>query len=406
MNFAKDKRSLLLILPLPVYRIGDEILIEPQAANGLSQWLNNFSKMTVGLKLLEGRAPIECVPISDLGFTDQLTVELFDPAWSPLTFLRHYSAQRKRLGALIDEHDFLQFAIGGFWGDWGAVGALEASKKGRKFSVWTDRVESEVMRLQSLQEFGPRRMVRALNAKMTKWLEKRVIRRSPLGLFHGKDTFDAYKAFSPNPQLVHDIHIKADERITAQELDTKVARSAAGPLDIIYVGRVHHDKGPLQWIKALKLVSDAGVDFRARWFGAGPMEREAQSLVQELGLASHIDFPGNQHDRVELLNKVRAAHIMAFCHLTPESPRCLIEALISGTPIVGYGSAYSADIISLNGGGRLTSMTPEALASEIILLDADRDLLRDLIVRAARDGTAFNDDHVFSHRSDLMKKFT
>ena len=45
-----------------------------------------------------------------------------------------------------------------------------------------------------------------------------------------------------------------------------------------------------------------------------------------------------------------------FCHKTPESPRNLIEALVSGAPIVGYDSPFPRDLIAAHGGGVLTPL--------------------------------------------------
>jgi colanic acid/amylovoran biosynthesis glycosyltransferase len=111
-------------------------------------------------------------------------------------------------------------------------------------------------------------------------------------------------------------------------------------------------------------------------------------------------------DRVKLLELLRAADMMLFCHLTPESPRCLIESLLSGTPIVGYASAYPEDLIAVNGGGVLTSMSPVALSAELIRLASDGALLAALFERAARDGHDMNDEAVFDHRVELMKRYT
>ena len=47
---------------------------------------------------------------------------------------------------MIEDADYLSFAIGGLFGDWGAVACFEAHRMKRPYAVWTDRVESRVMR--------------------------------------------------------------------------------------------------------------------------------------------------------------------------------------------------------------------------------------------------------------------
>jgi colanic acid/amylovoran biosynthesis glycosyltransferase len=109
-------------------------------------------------------------------------------------------------------------------------------------------------------------------------------------------------------------------------------------------------------------------------------------------------------DRAAVLNALRQAHLFVFCHKTPESPRNLIEALVSGTPLVGYNSAFPQDLISENGGGQLSAKDDvNALVASVLRLAADRRHLADLIQRAAMDGAAFSDVAVFKHRSDLIR---
>ncbi len=404
------KGSLLLVLALGVHQKDGRLYIESQAGNGLTQWLRHFERMTLGVKLLPGEIPATSIPIDSLGLGDRLEILPMPPAWTPLPTLRALPGMARKLAALIDRHDYLQFGISTVWGDWAALGALIAARKARKASVWTDRVESEVERLTAHRASGLRKYYRLLNARLTRHLEHHVIRRTTLGLFHGRDTFDAFSPYSHNPHLVHDIHLKAADRIPTATLAAKQAArtDAARPLalEIIYAGRAHPDKGVMDWIEALHLVSEAGIRFRARWLGDGPQLEEARARVQALGLAGSIDFPGALRDRAKLLELLRAADMMLFCHLTPESPRCLIEALVSGTPIVGYASAYPADLVAVNGGGVLTAMDPVALSTELIRLAGDGAALADLFERAERDGHDMNDEAVFDHRVELMKRYT
>ncbi len=46
--------SLLLVLPLTFHRKDGRIYIEGQAGNGLGQWLRNFGRMTLAVKLVSG----------------------------------------------------------------------------------------------------------------------------------------------------------------------------------------------------------------------------------------------------------------------------------------------------------------------------------------------------------------
>jgi len=398
--------SLLLVLPLGVHLKEGRVFIERQAANGVKRWLANFSRMTLAVKVLPGEPSADEVEIDPRKLGDALTVELMPSGWTPYEHYSERSGMQRRLKAWIDNHDYLQFAIGGTWGDWAAMGAMIAAKKGRKASIWMDRVESEVLRLSALRDKGLRRVRGLFYSKISGFRERQVIRASTLGLFHGNDTLSTLGAFSPNPYLVHNIHLSKADRISPDRLEAKVTAAGGGPLELVYLGRIHPDKGVMDWIETLKLLSMRHIPFRARWFGDGPDMEEARAKVERLGLSQSVSFPGRLESRDEILETLRSAHMMLFCHMTPESPRCLIEALMSGTPIVGYGSAYSEDLIADHAGGILTEMDATKLADAVAQLHFDRAGLARLIRNAAKDGHDMNDEAVFAHRSELMKRFT
>ena len=145
---------------------------------------------------------------------------------------------------------------------------------------------------------------------------------------------------------------------------------------------------------------------QATWLGDGPLLESARELVRELGLESAVQFRGFVADRAEILSFLRAQDVFAFCHVTPESPRCLIEALISGLPIVGYDSSYARELVEGRGGALLSAIgDPVALASNLIGLAEEPVALERLTWQAAGNRGIYNDEAVFRHRSDLIKRY-
>lgn len=401
----KATTTLLLVLPLPIYQTGSTTLIDAQALNGLHRWLDNFDRLILCMPALPvAEAPSNTVPF-DLGDRGSLCqLEALPNAYSPHRFARALVATTRRLDHLIDQSTHLSFAIGGLFGDWAAVAALRAARKKRRASVWTDRVESRVTYVNATRKSGLRRYYELIQSVLMKHYERAVIRRTAIGLFHGADCFDAYASYSPQPHLVHDIHLDASARIPIDALRSKIVRAATHePLRILYVGRAHPDKGVLDWVEVLRLLAGSGVAFRATWLGDGPELDVARDQVKRLGLTETVDFPGSTNDRAAVMDRLRDADLFLFCHKTPESPRCLIEALISAAPIVGYDSAYPRDLISHHHGGVLLPHQPELVAAAIERLANDRSALANLIEAAAADGRPFNDADVFRHRSDIIK---
>ena len=239
------------------------------------------------------------------------------------------------------------------------------------------------------------------------WLERVVIRRAALGLFHGRDTFEAYAPYAKKAELVHNIHIKRTDHISPSRMAAKVASAASGPVNIVYTGRAVPMKGPADWIEVLVALAERQIPFQARWLGDGSELAWMRQRVAEAGLQDRVILRGFVSDRAQVLQALQEAHVFLFAHQTPESPRCLIESLISGTPIVGYDSPYARDLIAGHGGGKLVPRGDIGGLVEFVSgLAESRASLAGLMHAALRDGQPFDDEAVFRHRSDLIKAFT
>lgn len=393
---------LLLILPLKVYRVHEKFFLDTQACNGLRLWLENFKCVTLaGPSEIVESAP-EGTSLMDEkdGFCSRITVVPLPTVFQP----HHFAVALPKAAALLKSHivtsDYLHFALSGLWGDWAAVGCLIARHLDLPYAVWKDRVDYQEVEFNSRSKRGLRRLYSHATAKMMRPYQRFLIRRAALGLFNGMDCYDAYAKHSRNPHVVYDVHLGADNRISDQEVETRLSASR-GPLRLVYAGRVHREKGVFDWIEVLALAARDQVDFVATWFGSGPELAAARERVKQLGLSAKISFPGSL-GRSDLLRELRTADAFVFCHKLLESPRCLIEALMCGLPIIGYDSGYPRDLIR-NGGGILTAAhDPREVACSIAAIQNPYKL-RELSRNALMDGHRFTDEEVFRHRSILMK---
>ncbi len=405
-----DHDRLLLLLPLPFARTGERVIVESQALNGFARWLDHFSSLTVAAPIVE-ESFLQKFPNTKWDATDGLPADVrkrlrfvgLPWAFRPMRYLRQINSVRSALRQEIASHQHLCFAIGTYWGDWGWIAADEAHRMHRKHAVWFDRVEYDVW-ARTPRSF-PRNLQKPLDVWLMRRMYQRSVRRAHLCLCHGREVFDALGPLSLNAHVVHNIHLKKSDRLDRATLDQKLRKIRSGmPMRIVYAGRADDMKGPLDWIEALAMARDAGAEFRATWFGNGERLAEMQQRVADLHLNEVIELPGFVGDRMQLLEAIRSAHAMVFCHKTPESPRVLIEALVSGTPLVGYDSSFPRDLIESNGGGRLVPPNNVgALAATITMLAADRIALADLAERAWNDGEPFNDESVFAHRAHLIR---
>ena len=162
-------------------------------------------------------------------------------------------------------------------------------------------------------------------------------------------------------------------------MSQKLTRVAAGePLKLLYVGRVAEMKGPLDWIGVMSDLNHRGVAFYASWIGDGPLLTEARDKVTQQDLNEVVEFSGYVGNRDQLLQAIQKSDLFVFCHKTPESPRCLIESLMSGSPILGYSSPYSQDLLGDMASRLLVNRDnfSDLAAKLLILINIEMSLLR------------------------------
>lgn len=404
--------SILLVTHVPLLRSGGRVLLDDQTCRGLCRWAENFGRVVfVGVDAVDardGRPDSSTVwqDVGELPCADRITPVVLPRAYRITEFVRAAPAARAMLGEMVLDSRYRCFTLGALAGDWGGVAALECIRRGLNYAVWFDRVEHEVIR----NTFGAmswRRRVkeRAMLPLMERY-HRRLVSRSKVGLFQGRDCFDAFARNSSQPYCVYDTHTDEADKISPGALDAKTARVLAGePLRIRYAGRASEMKGPLDWLQALASARDAGVAFSAEWLGDGPLLDAMRAEAARLRLEDRVTLRGFVGDRDAVLSAFRDADLFMFCHKTPESPRCLIEALVCGAPLVGYHSSYAAELTGRRGGGVFAPVGDVAeLASAIGRLDADRPGLAGLIRDAAASGAGFDEASVYRERCDIIRR--
>ena len=402
--------SLLLEVGVPFGRSQAGLLVEAQALNGMRLWARHFEHVTVcATELPIGQAePSTTIwgnPSQLLG-EGRVTFEPLPWGYHPRDHFRYRAEVRRRYQALIPAHRYLCFSNLGAFGAWGNFAAETARAQRRPFGLWFDWVMHE---MNTTEPASARQALKnRVYAAITKHQTYKAIRACSLGLFHGQTVYDAYAPLCRQPALVHDVHIHPEDGISDSDLEAKTAELLnRTTLRVGYVGRVHPMKAPLQWIDALAdVVRALGIgSVVATWLGDGPLLHAARERVRALDLEQSIRFVGFVSDRAELLSFLRQQDALAFCHITPESPRCLIEALISGTPLVGYDSSYARELVGTRGGAVLSRIgDTHALAANLVRLWHDRHALRQLAIQAATGRAIYSDEAVFAHRSMLIKR--
>lgn len=148
---------------------------------------------------------------------------------------------------------------------------------------------------------------------------------------------------------LHELDAAADSAESAGEPATR-----EGPIVFGYVGQLIHRKGLDTLITAFHSL---GLPNAELWIvGEGPQRVELESLSRELGTSDSVRFLGFRQDRIALLRQFDA-------FVLPSSlegiPRCLMEAMGAGIPVIASDIPGCNDLVESGSTGLLFSCGDE-----------------------------------------------
>jgi len=103
--------------------------------------------------------------------------------------------------------------------------------------------------------------------------------------------------------------------------------------DIVWIGRVHRQKGIDDLLATLKHLAARMPNFKALIIGK--VQYELESRIQELGLANYVRFSGFVSEE-EKFRLFRASRVYLMPSRFEGSPRVIGEALVCNLPVVAY----------------------------------------------------------------------
>ncbi|NII55056.1 glycosyltransferase [Luteibacter sp. SG786] len=117
---------------------------------------------------------------------------------------------------------------------------------------------------------------------------------------------------------------------------------AGGPARLIHVASLNRVKDPSTLLRAMRKLSDAGVDFDLRVVGVDTLAGEIQQLAHSLGLEERVSFLGFRTQR-ELRPLMASADLLVMSSLHEAGPLVLLEAAVAGVPTVGTAVGHIAE---------------------------------------------------------------
>jgi glycosyltransferase involved in cell wall biosynthesis len=129
-----------------------------------------------------------------------------------------------------------------------------------------------------------------------------------------------------------------DREMTCVSYGLDVAATEAVPeqqrsYDVVWIGRVHRQKGIDDLLATLQYLAERVKNFRAIFIGN--LRDALAPRVQELGLSKQIEFSGfvSEEEKIRLF---KASRLFLMPSKHEGSPRVIGESVIAGTPVVAY----------------------------------------------------------------------
>ena len=144
----------------------------------------------------------------------------------------------------------------------------------------------------------------------------------------------------------------------------------------LFVGRLMTYKGLPMILDALKLLSDAGMDYRMVFVGKGPDGERLKAQAQDLGILGRCVFTGPVYDRDALRAWNTRANLFLFPSTFDTNGLVVREAAACGLASVLIEGSCAAEGITDGRNGFVIRQTPQAMAALLGEVCKDPDYLR------------------------------
>jgi glycosyltransferase involved in cell wall biosynthesis len=172
-------------------------------------------------------------------------------------------------------------------------------------------------------------------------------------------------------------------------LGTAPKRHPGEPMRAVLVGYFSHAKGQHLAVEAVAIARKAGVDIELTLVGAGN-QKPLRTLARRLGVEDLVTIDGPTRDVGRYWS---AAHVGLMCSQCEAFGRVTVEAMRAGLPVCGTNTGGTPEIIDPEVNGLLSPTgDANALAANLMALESDEDLRRNLAIRATETAQRFQRD--------------
>jgi glycogen synthase len=175
-----------------------------------------------------------------------------------------------------------------------------------------------------------------------------------------------------------------ESRSEGETGEARGAQAYRGKPLLVFAGRLVHEKGLQELIKALPLLRDELPGVRLVVAGTGQQLAGQQDRAARYGVSDLIDWVGFL-DATELAGLLAAADLVVVPSLYEPFGMVALEAQLAGTPVAVSDTGGLAELVEPGVTGlRFTPESPTAIAAAVRDVAADPDAARRRAVRARR----------------------
>ena len=189
-----------------------------------------------------------------------------------------------------------------------------------------------------------------------------------------KDIVNELKAAGVPHQKI----IKLTNGVEVDEIVAKEDYTLGSPIRIVFVGRLHEQKGVDTLLNAFQLLleSYAQRSLSLQLIGDGPLRNELVTLAERLGVMPHVDFVGLSDQVMAYLHQ---ADLFVLPSRAEGISNALLEAMACALPVVVSQIPGNTDVVEHEKNGLLVPPDDaEALAASIASLLERHDLRKSL----------------------------
>ena len=171
---------------------------------------------------------------------------------------------------------------------------------------------------------------------------------------------------------------------------------------VLYVGRLHQIKYSDDLIRCAAEIKNNFQDFRLLLAGDGEQRPELERLAAELGIDDKVLFLGLKTQE-ELIHLYFTADVILFTH----AGMTLVEAALSGKPIVSYEHDWSSEFLSYNERGLLADFRDYRGMAQKVLWVFQHEEEALAIGEKARACALenFSEEQIFKREREVHEKF-